>query len=142
MSAGAGIPWHEHTNAWLEILQGQKRWWTARQGQADLAYDVTLAQQDWVGAFLGDDPLSSNLPHGVCGFTQSVGEVVFTRGILHATYNLAPFTLAVGRQDTEGEPGSPVITSSDHRVHMSPTHRPIQRPTHRPTHRPQARTPL
>ena len=95
--SGRGVGWHFHEQAWLELLHGKKRWWVASPNET-LVFDKTLPVQAWLDAALQGDALSA-APAGVCAFTQSRGEIVFTpESAFHATYNLAPFTLGVGRR--------------------------------------------
>ena len=71
-----GLPFHSHTDSWLELLAGSKRWWTAQHGNTtSLAYDITLPQQAWVDNVLGGQP-NAKPPAGVCSFTQYPGDVV------------------------------------------------------------------
>ena len=100
-----GLTWHFHPYSWLELLVGEKRWWTAAHGNASLHFDATLPTAAWIDSALGGDPLATP-PEGVCAFTQLPGEIVVVPGLQHATYNMAAYTVGYGRQDRWPRPSS------------------------------------
>ena len=107
-----GLTWHTHPYAWLELLVGEKRWYTATPGSMSLHVDTTLPTAAWVKSTLGGDPLAAP-PAGVCAFTQRPGDIVVVPGLMRATYNLAAFTVGYGRRD-----GRPKPQSYEHLTHM------------------------
>lgn len=110
--AKMGLTWHSHAHSWLELIAGEKRWWTAAHGNATLIYDTTLPHGEWIHDQLHGDPMSTP-PLGVCSFTQLPGDIVWVPGLLHATFNLSPYALGYGRQDARAPLQSMVALLDD-----------------------------
>ena len=117
---GMGLPFHRHSEAWLELIAGRKAWTLAAPGvplnhnpfdlydhRQNLSYISTIPNGSDHRQPRSQHQEERNPPtqghnqreHEACSFIQEPGDIVYLPdGFRHATVNLADFTLGISQQ--------------------------------------------